>query len=319
MKRNILVSSSGGDIGGNIINILINQDFFECNIFAVDIKEYIYSKSLVNKYYVVPKTSSKNYKNVIENIISVHSIELIIPSSENDIVFFDRNRDYFSFLGVKILINNSKSIDMFLDKYKTYNFLKDMNISTPNTYLYDVYTNYLSVPFIVKGRKSIISKMIKVINDEDELIYLNKNISKYKEFIFQEYIGTINEEYTTTVYRNDSILKVITFKRKLDGDKTGFAEICEERVIKEYAERISNKLLLNGSINIQSRKINDDFYIFEINPRISSTVFIRDFFCFHDLIWWICSILDIDISGYIKEVKKSGIAVIGYTYNFFDI
>ena len=42
---------------------------------------------------------------------------------------------------------------------------------------------------------------------------------------------------------------------------------------------------LNGSINIQLRKSMNRIAIFEINPRFSSTVFMRSLVDFNDLLW----------------------------------
>ena len=100
----------------------------------------------------------------------------------------------------------------------------------------------------------------------------------------------------------------VTLEEHLEQYEAYYGNLTGSELIAEYYQ-------LNGSINIQSRKQNNEFYIFEINPRISSTVFIRNHFNFQDLLWWICNLLDISYT--LEEIKKSGIAVIGYTYNFY--
>ena len=44
---------------------------------------------------------------------------------------------------------------------------------------------------------------------------------------------------------------------------------------------------LEGSINIQLKILKKRIGIFEINPRLSSTVLMRDMLGFKDCIWWI--------------------------------
>jgi len=55
-----------------------------------------------------------------------------------------------------------------------------------------------------------------------------------------------------------------------------------------------------GCINIQLRKTNKGPLLFEINPRISSTVVFRDKMGFTDLKWWIMDLLELQIPKYTK-------------------
>lgn len=313
--KNILITSVGGDIGINIVNILIKQKLFKCNLIAVDVKEYVFSKKLVNKFYKVPRTEDINYLDKMDEIISLNNIDLIIPSSEKDILFYKSNKDYFNQKNIKLLINNDNLIDDFLDKEKTSLVLKKLGVNTPNTYNLDTYSYELQFPVIVKAKKSIISKTVRVIESKEELEYLKSVLFNKNEYIVQEYIGSANEEYTTAVYRSDKGTKSISFKRNLDGDKTGFAVIDNYKQLDNYSSLIAEYYNLNGSMNIQSRKQDSEFYVFEINPRISSTVYIRDHFNFSDLLWWICTLLNIKFT--FNKIDKEGISVIGYTYNFY--
>ncbi|MDF1876080.1 ATP-grasp domain-containing protein, partial [Sulfurimonas sp. SAG-AH-194-I05] len=151
-----------------------------------------------------------------------------------------------------------------------------------------------------------------------ELKNIINTIDNNHEYIIQKYIGSSDQEYTTTVYKNSENIKVITFKRTLDGDKTGYAAICHSEKLERYSKLIANEFSLDGSINIQSRMFGDDYYIFEINPRISSTVYIRNHFYFTDLTWWICDLYNIYFDNSLDEIKRNGIGVIGYTYAFYD-
>jgi len=317
MIKRILVTSAGGDIGGNIINILNKQKIIELCLTVTDINTHIFSEKLVDKFYQVSRTDSNEYLNEIKDIVILNKIDLIIPSSEQDILFFNMNREYFISNNVKLLINSDKIIKTFLDKLQTTLSLNEIDVKTPITYNLEHYNEELNFPIIVKAIKSTTSKLIKIVYNEQELKDCKQTITNKVDFIIQEYISTANDEYTTAIYRDTNISKVITFKRKLAGDKTGYAEIIHSKILEDYANKIADQFSLNGSINIQSRMFNGDYYIFEINPRISSTVYIRDYFKFQDLLWWICNILGIDYTSKVEEQDKNGIAVIGYTYNFY--
>lgn len=317
-KINILITSIGGDIGANIFKILQEQTKFHCSLFGTDIKKYVFCKKNLTHFYQVPRVSDPTYTDVLIKIAKNDKIHLIIPSSEYDIVYFNQNRSLFENLNVKLLINHTKIINSFLDKFITSKILNNLKIATPETYLLSDYNNELGFPIILKALKSTISKEIKIIKTQNELNQIIKFINTKNEYILQKYIGSSEEEYTTTVYKNQEMTKTITFRRTLDGDKTGYAEIVNSAKLDYYSRLLADNFSLNGSINIQSRLYNDDYYIFEINPRISSTVYIRNHFNFNDLIWWVSDKLNMPIDTNSLPVKESGIGVLGYTYEFYD-
>lgn len=317
-KLNILVTALGGDIGGNIVNILQEQKSVQFNITGTDINDKIFHRDLVDRFYKVARTDDPAYKEQIVDIIKKEGIEIVIPVSEIEILWFNDNRNLFNELNVKVLINSKKIIESFLNKEATSNLLKEIGVSTPRTLLFSEFDSQLPFPLIVKSRYSVNSKEVYTVKNARQLDYLKLAIENPDDFIVQDCIGSIDEEYTTAVYSSGDKTEVITFRRKLNCDKTFFATIKDEKILNDYAGKIAESFELQGSINIQSRKQGDDFYIFEINPRFSSTVYIREHFGFQDLLWWIEDALNSNtFSTENKQISHSGSAVLGFQYRFF--
>ncbi|MFT5660485.1 MAG: carbamoyl-phosphate synthase large subunit [Sulfurimonas sp.] len=314
---NILITSAGGDIGINVINILSEQYNESFRIIATDLKEKIFSFNKICKFYTISKTSNPNYKIEVLNIIKENCIKIIIPISEAEIVWFNNNRDMFDKLNIKVLINNKTIINGFFDKLQTSLYLNNLSVNTPQTYLLTEYNQEISFPIIIKSRYSIHSKSIYIINNIEQLQYLEKTLKNHAQYIVQKYIGSSDEEYTTAVYRDNNKFEVITFKRQLTGGMTSSAKISNETQLYKYAKTISEHFNLHGSINIQTRKVGTEFYIFEINPRISSTIYIRNYFGFQDLLWWLNNSLSNSIQMEHKILASHGSALLGYQYQFF--
>ena len=57
--------------------------------------------------------------------------------------------------------------------------------------------------------------------------------------------------------------------------------------MKKILTKIAQLIKLNGSINVQLKIKGRKYAIFEINPRLSSTVMMRNKMGFIDCIWWI--------------------------------
>jgi carbamoyl-phosphate synthase large subunit len=316
-KINILITAVGGDIGCNIVNIITEQKNKNISLIGTDINEHVFCHDQIDKFYVVDKVNSKNYAIQILNIIKENSIDIILPISENEILWFYENYDLFINLELKILINNKNIIDTFLDKFKTSVALNDILVQTPKTFLFDEFTNQLTFPIIIKGKYSVLSKEVQIIKNQSQLDYFRNFIEKQENYIVQEYIGTTEEEYTTCIYQNKEKTEIISFKRRLTGGMTSFAQIVNENVLNAYAKKIAQSFDLKGSINIQSRRVEDEFYIFEINPRLSSTVYIRDKFNFQDALWWINDLLEQKLFSLSdKKVSSYGDAILGYKYKF---
>ena len=117
-----------------------------------------------------------------------------------------------------------------------------------------------------------------------------------------KYIDNIEGEYTCCVFRSSKKeLRSIIFKRILYGGYTSYGKVVENKNISNLIEEISKKLDLRGSINIQLRMKKNKPYVFEINPRFSSTVLFRHMLGFNDLIWSIEDTIGIDISPYVND------------------
>ena len=66
-----------------------------------------------------------------------------------------------------------------------------------------------------------------------------------------------------------------------------FAQTYKNSKIEKKLLKVANHLNLNGVINIQFKIKSNQVKIFDINPRVSSTVKMRDLIGFKDCLWWI--------------------------------
>jgi len=85
-------------------------------------------------------------------------------------------------------------------------------------------------------------------------------------------------------------------KRKLVGGLTGSGEVVDNKTIDEYVRSIAKVMDLEGAFNVQLRLTENGPRLFEINPRLSSTVVFRDLLGFQDLRWWVSDVLGLDVS-----------------------
>jgi len=314
MKRKILITAVGGDIGQSVVRCI--KKYSDDTIIGCDIDFYAAGKKNVDKFFIAPKSVYiKEYADFINEIVQREGITHIIPITEDEIkIFSDMNKKEF-LLDVKIAINHKNVIDIFLDKWKTIEFFEQNNILAPRTFEIENYNNELKYPFILKEKNSRGSKGVHLIHDDIEFNKYHK-----KHCIVQEYLENDLEEYTMTIFSDGYSIYNIAFRRTLGyGSLSKFVELINDIKLDTLAKVIAEKIKLVGCINVQMRKKDNEFLPFEVNPRISSTVAFRDKFEFKDPIWWL-NLLDNDLDNivYIQKYKK-GIGVRTVEETFFDL
>jgi hypothetical protein len=136
---------------------------------------------------------------------------------------------------------------------------------------------------------------------------LSQESSKLKknEWMAQEYFNYKYDEYTCALIKIEKFISTIILKRKLNGGLTYYAELIKNNEIQNTIESIARKIDLTGCINIQLKIYKNRISIFEINPRISSSVMIRHKLGFTDCLWWVEYFLNKKIPTPKKIINKS--------------
>lgn len=309
-KSVILITGVGGDIGQSVIKCLKDENIKRnIEILGCDVDYYAAGKIEVAKFFQSPWANEpQKYLSFMEKLKRTEGINYIFPTTEAEIEFFNENRNYFIEKKIAIFINNNDIISTFSDKFTTVNFLKKNKLPFPLTFELDNYSiNKLPFPLLLKPRKGCGSKGLMIINNEEELNFFK---IKARDMIVQEMIGSPDEEYTVGVFSTGKNVYSIAFKRVLHlgyGGLSKIAQLVLDDRIKELAEKIAKVSSLKGPLNIQLRKTEKGYIPFEINPRLSSTVYLRHCFGFQDVKWWINLIEGKEIIFKLKYKKGVGV------------
>jgi carbamoyl-phosphate synthase large subunit len=283
-KRILLISGVCGDIGCSAVRSLREA---ADRIIGCDMRPYSPVRDLLDGFYEVPAAvEAERYLQRIKDILSRERISFFLPIPEPEIQMIDEHRAEMEGLGPKLLLNNRTIVRNFLDKLKTAQFLSATGVKAPRTELLQDYKGGYGFPVIVKPRTGYGSKRLWRAEDDADLDYLRRKDDGL--LIVQEYLGTDSDEYTTGVFSDGKTVSSITFRRKLGfGGLSAEAALVDAPAMDELANKVAVAVQLEGCINIQTRIVGDIFVPFEINPRLSSTVFIRKQFGFDDAVWWL--------------------------------
>lgn len=231
-------------------------------IIGVDIDPYSAGLYCVDHGYLVPKLTDKTFLIKIKNILRKEKISLIIPTRDEDLLYFSKNKNKFEKIGVRVLVSEYESVEICADKWKFFQFLKLNSISTIETWQRPA--NEIKFPCIVKPRIGKGGVGVQIIKNKKEL-----GLCDLRHKIIQEKIeGT---EYTIDYFadfngRPISIVPRIRLKIAQGESKVGITK--NELKIIELVKEVGQALGLIGHNTVQCFKLkNGSLKILEINPR----------------------------------------------------
>lgn len=305
MKARYLITAVGGDIGSSVIRHL-GKEFAKESLLSCDITSYASGRADAGEFFLVPPyADAEQYVDVLLKECGRRAITHILPMTEGEIIVFDQNRRLFEQAGIRLMIQDQKLLSIALSKSETARAVKAVGLKSPRTWRpgdmeADAY------PVVVKADRGCGSKHVRVANNRQEY---DLALAVIPDAVVQEYVGSPEEEYTMGVFSDGTQTRCMAFRRTLSGGMTSMAELVEDEKLYHIARVAAEKLSLKGSINIQMRKQGGDYYIFEINPRISSTVGFRNLLGFQDVLWWL-RLLDGE-TGFLDGTKQEHPPVVG--------
>ena len=299
--ENILITGIGGDIGLGVAKILKECRVVK-NLVGSDIHNNHPGKFLVDETIIIERTDSEIYLGCLQEMIEKYSIDLLIPMSEAEIRLFHQEGLIEKLKPLPVILPNDKALEIGLDKYKTYNFLKSLSLPYPWTILVNQ-NQPIETPCIIKSRWGSGSKNVIIVYDD----FIDFYSKSRPDDIWQELLLPEDQEYTCCLYGlKNGNTRSIVFKRRLGGGYSIYGEVIHNKEIESLLLKIAKNLELKGSINVQLRLTKKGPIIFEINPRFSSTLVFRHMMGFRDVIWSLYEEKGLPLEQYIspKEGTK---------------
>jgi carbamoyl-phosphate synthase large subunit len=295
----ILVTGANGDIG-EAIGRLLKEVLPKADISGADISGqwpggFVF-KNMIN---IVPASDSR-YLDRIQ--VLAKNFDLIIPTSEPELACLSNYPDVLDRL--PLLMVPPEVLRCFMDKYETILFFEKNGLKAPKTKLLSE-VRVSDLPAYIKPRKGAGARGHRLILGVEELMVVKKTYGQ--DWIAQEYLPDNDNEFTCAIFRYPGVFRSAALKRQLQGDKTIRAEVVDCPTINKLLIEIAELIDLKGCINVQLKMTEDGPRVFEINPRLSSTVLMRHRLGFKDCEWWVKSYLGMKIDEF-DQSMLGGIA-----------
>jgi carbamoyl-phosphate synthase large subunit len=221
-------------------------------------------------------------------IIKKYNIDLIIPSWDFDVYKWSDNIEILNKTGTTVLLNNRELIDLCQDKWSFFMKLSESNcphlIPSSISQDYEFLIEEFGKSLMLKPRTGTGSKDIVTIKNKDDFLLYKNDIGK--KLMVQPVVGNEIDEYTTAAFCDGKggFSCHISLQRKLTklGGFTDRAWVVELEGMEKVLKNLCEIFKPIGPTNFQFRKDKGQFYLLEINPRISSATSIRTAFGYNE-------------------------------------
>lgn len=284
-----LITASGSPLSQSVHKAL-QQSKLPLDITLSDISDmaagfYIFENSPTA---ILPMVSEPQYFDAVTRLVDERQIDVVFPMLSVEHQFFHKHQDYFKKRGVAIVSSAEEAYRLCNDKLDSMTYLRDAGITCPDTVLgepgakLNEFVSRNKFPLLIKPIAGASSNDVYVIKDR---VRLDAMLSAFPagHFVVQEFLPS-KEEYTVGVYvsRERDFIDTLVLQRELKFGLSYRGKVIENDAVSEYCKSVCLKLGTSYSANVQLKIEKGTPYVFEINPRLSSTTSVRAHFGFNE-------------------------------------
>jgi len=223
-------------------------------------------------FYLTPFGNDPSYGNVLKQIVKKHYVDYVVPGADEELVpLNDLMKEIKSFV---LIAPDKDFITLCLNKKQLMIELDKIHLSHLPPFARKQDVTYPAIAKPIYGRGSRQVHQVKNIHELNG--YLDLYGKKFSDVLVQKYIPGV--EYTVSVIVNNvnAIIGIVP-KRIISKKGITRSAVAERNVLIEKVCRdIVASLKPGGPFNVQLMLYRGKVYIFEINPRLSTTSVLTD-------------------------------------------
>lgn len=267
---NILILSAG--TRNKIVQYFKKEVGGEGRVIATDCSNLAPAVYEADAFYLVPRISAPEYLEVILDICRKEKIDGVFSLIDPELSLLAKERDRFLAIGTTPIVSPYELVEKCFDKYRMYQLLCEMGIPTGRCYVdkeefyRGIDNGEISYPVFVKPVRGSASININKVYGRREIEVL---FDMYEDLMIQEYMdGT---EYGADVYIDMLSHKCTSVfvkeKIKMRAGETDKSVSVKDAALISMIQEFVEKCGFCGMIDMDIFKIDETFYISEVNPR----------------------------------------------------
>lgn len=269
-KMNILILSCG--TRNKIVQYFKRELGDRGHIVAADCSKLAPALYDADKYIILPQISNDGYVERLLSICQENDIKAVLSLFDPELNILAEYQQDFLNIGTTPIVSDYKSVEMCFNKYDMYKFLHSNGIRTPRSYISmkefmsDYESGIINFPVFVKPIRGSASINACKVSTADEFEFI---FGRQKSMMVQEFMDGV--EYGLDVYidliSNEVVSIFAKQKLKMRAGETDKAVSVKDDKLFALIKELIKKTRLKGIIDIDIFKVDDEYYIGEINPR----------------------------------------------------
>lgn len=261
----------------------------EGKVFAADMQLTAPSLVDADEAIQVPAIYDENYIATLKEIIKSNEIKAVISLNDLELPILSKHKKEIEMLGAKVIVADSRAIDISFDKWKTVRFLESVGLQSPKTYITldeakeAIKSGELSFPLVIKPRWGSASIGIDFPEDmhELELAYELQTIRLKRTILAEASKDDIDrailiqekmpgKEYGMDVLNDFEGNYVGSFVRQKLSMRSGETDkaisVIDDR-FESIGKTIGENLKHIGNLDCDVFEYEGKLYVLELNPR----------------------------------------------------
>lgn len=267
---NILILSCG--TRNKIVQYFKKKLAGKGQIIATDCSELAPALYDADKHFIVPRMNDEGYLDIVLNICKENNIKAVLSLIDPELSLLAQNRDKFLEIGTTPIVSDYDLVEMCFDKYKFYEFLIENGFNNIRSYVdkevfyKDIEAGKIEYPVFVKPVRGSASINISKVTTKEEIELL---FGRYDNLMIQEFMDGI--EYGADTYidmiSGEPVAIFIKEKIKMRAGETDKSVSVKDYELFDLIKRFVKVVGFKGIIDIDIFKVNEEYYISEVNPR----------------------------------------------------
>ncbi|MGM0901301.1 MAG: ATP-grasp domain-containing protein [Bacillota bacterium] len=241
-------------------------------VIATDCSDLAPALYEADKHFIVPRMNDEGYLDAILSICKENKIKAVLTLIDPELCLLAEHKQAFLDIGTVPIVSESDVVEMCFDKYKMFEFLVQNGLPTVKSYIdkeqfyIDVEAGIINYPVFVKPVRGSASINISKVTSKEEIKLL---FSRFDNLMIQEFMN--GTEYGADVYidmiSSEPVAIFIKEKIKMRAGETDKAVSVKDEALFDLIKDFVTNAGFKGIIDIDIFKVNDEYYISEVNPR----------------------------------------------------
>ena len=310
-RRTILLTGGGGPAISGMISVLRSRDY---RIIVVDMLPRSSGFYLADKAFVVPPGGSPEFLAELKRICLKEHVNAVVSVVDEELPHVARLED----AGIAVIQPRPDFVNLCLDKLSCMTELRKAGINAPETWAVTSIPENVEYPLFIKPRVGRGSRGCGRVNSSVELAAFVANSSYAPaELLAQRFISGTEFTVSVVAWRDGELQAVVPKQIVSKVGVTKLAITRKNEKIEALCAQIQKRFKADGPFNVQL--VLDDAgepYVFEINPRFSTSITLTNAAGVDELSGLISQALDGRASFQFPDWKE-GVVLVRHTMDQF--